>query len=359
MKKSLIALAVSSAFVVPVMAQADTTVYGLAQVEVTQVDPEAGGTGNDTHVMMSDHNNGRVGVKASEDLGNGWAGLAKFEYKADTADGTAGGTAGNSIGLTPRETMVGLKGKSVGQFELGRLKSPYKYSGGVKYDPFVATQLEARGNGGMVTGGFGAGGFLSDTIGYRGNFGPVNVQAVYGPSSNDGMYSIAGTFKQSMFEVGAAIIDSADRLKGGLGTGSSSTGTAAYSSSKVFGKVTFGGMHTIVAQYEMTDDSKGSTGKKPTLLFVGYHLGIGKNMFVGEFGSMDSDGLKDGSNKSYDTQMIVLGAIHKMSKTMRVFAGYRSTSNDAKAAIATDTNGMFLQGQTSSVISIGMRKDFK
>ena len=375
MKKNLIALAVSAAFVVPAMSQADTTVYGLAQVELANHSPEADGA--KSYLDAVDNANGRVGVKASEDLGNGWSGLAKFEFKADTADGDSGsqgcsatststttGTDGTgaaitattttttscsvtNVSLTPRETMVGLKGKGVGQFELGRLKSPYKYSGGVKYDPFVATTLEARGKGGMSGGEYGQSGFLSEMIGYRGAFGPVKVQFVYGPQTNDGRYSLSVDYSQNNFEVGLATIDEGDRGAKLSGTGDSlpTTAYSTYSSTKVFGKYNMG-MHTIVAQYEMTDPAANgaSAANKPTIMFLGYQLAMGKNSFVFEYGNTNADGAKVGT-KSLDTTMLVLGAIHKMSKTTRVFGGFRNTTNDAKTG--------------DQVITVGMRKDFK
>ena len=375
MKKNLIALAVATAFVAPTMASAETSVYGLAQVELSSHDPEAdtgcsasaGGAKCDSYLNEVDNANGRVGVKASEDLGNGWEGLAKFEFKADTADNATG----SGIALASRESMVGLKGKGVGQFELGRLKSPYKYSGGVKYDPFVATNLEARNNGGMTGGDYGSGGFLSNTIGYRGNFGPVKVQFVYGPQTNDGMYALSALYAQDNFEVGVAAIDEGDRDSGaGFGTIASGSDYLTYSSTKIFGKYTMG-MHTIVAQYEMTDPSTsnpapGDKTYKPTFMFLGYHATMGKNMFVVEYGSMDADGATatvGTAEKSLDTTMLVLGVVHKMSKTTRIFGGYRSTSNDAKMGIAgsgsSTIDKLYLNDPTESVITVGLRKDFK
>ena len=133
-------------------------------------------------VDILDNAQGRVGLKAAEDLGDGMTGLAKFEFKADTSDNT---TSGSNISLTARESLVGLKA-GWGQLELGNLKSAYKYYGGVKYDPFVSTTLEARGNGGMsgsssygkssalgtggplpnVSSAYGHNGFLKQMLGY-------------------------------------------------------------------------------------------------------------------------------------------------------------------------------------------------
>jgi predicted porin len=383
MKKSLLSLAVGAAMVLPAMASADVMVYGLAQVELANISPEgtcaAGDTSCDSYLNLLDNANGRVGVSASEDLGNGWTGLAKFEYKIDTADGAADdgvseGATGvdlNSdgdtkdtvgvVGLTPREVMVGLKGKDVGQFELGRLKSPYKYAGGVKYDPFVATGLEARGQGGMHNGAYGQGGFLSNTIAYRGAFGPVKVELLYGPETNDGQMGLSAMYAADNFEVGVAMIDSGDiKAKvGGLpvaGTNAAlpTSEYGAESNTKLFGKYTMG-MHTIVAQYEMIDltptnptAGRSTKGDKPTYMFLGYQAKMGANQFVVEYGSMSADDKTTtigGAAKSNDMTMLVLGVNHFMSKTTRMYAGYRNSTSDAE-------NG-------NSVITVGLRKDFK
>jgi predicted porin len=382
MKKSLLSLAVGAAMVLPAMASADVMVYGLAQAELANYSPEgtctAGSTACDSYLSMLDNANGRVGVSASEDLGNGWTGLAKFEYRVDTVDGSAadvnaseGGTGGTdlnndgdtsdtitlgNIGLTPRELFVGLKGKDVGQFELGRLKSPYKYAGGVKYDPFVATALEARDNGGMQGGAYGQGGFLSNTIAYRGAFGPVKVEFLYGPETNDGQMGLSAMYAADNFEVGFAMIDSGDvkaRVNSQPISGKNTKMPTTYSqeaNTKLFGKYTMG-MHTIVAQYEMVDltgnpaPAAGTKGLEPTFMFLGYQAKMGANQFVVEYASMDSDGLVTTANKSYDTTFLVLGVNHFMSKTTRMYAGYRNSTNDAETG--------------NSVITVGMRKDFK
>ena len=82
MNKKLLALAIGTAFsAAPMFATADVTVYGHAQVEVGTVDD---GTTDTT--VVSDNARGRLGVKASEKLGNGLTAIAKFEWKIDTTE---------------------------------------------------------------------------------------------------------------------------------------------------------------------------------------------------------------------------------------------------------------------------------
>ena len=366
MKKNLIAIAVA-ALVTPVIANAeeDVTVYGMAQVEVASVDPQK--SGEDARVEVVDNARGRVGVVAVEDLGSGLKGLAKFEFKLDTADGNSdtacktvdpgtnetdpnytdadsvGCSAETGIALTSRELLVGLKG-SFGQVELGQLKSAYKYAGGIAYDPFVATTLEARGTGGMSKGVFGHNGFVSESIGYSSpKLGPVDIRATYAPSEDDSAYTASVKAEFKLGEVIVALADQGDRVT-----------DKEYKSWKVGGQLRLaGGAHKIALQYEGTEqkdktkDPEKTT--KPTFVFAGYQATFGKSTFVAQFGLNDSDVKDDPNtadkNESKDTTYYALGAIYKFSKNTRIFGGYRVSDVD-------DDSGQ-------SVISIGLRKDFK
>jgi predicted porin len=389
MKKNLIAMAVA-ALVAPVIASAedDVTVYGMAQVEVASFDPQGEG---DSAVDVVDNARGRLGVVATEDLGSGLKGLAKFEFKLDTADGNSSTVCGDlttaapelnldtngdgvadaydhdgdgtadalpltgascsstGVALTSRELFVGLKG-GFGQVELGRLKSAYKYAGGVAYDPFVTTTLEARKNGGMSKGDFGHTGFVSKSVGYNSpKLGPVGLRVTYAPSEDDSAYTASAKAEFKMGEVLVALADQGDRVSG-----------KEYSTWKIGGQLRLaGGAHKLALQYEGTDQKEKATNtkkeisNKPTYLFAGYQGTFGKSTFVAQFGLNDSD-LKDNPNtpdvdesqgKSKDTTYYALGAIYKFSKNTRVFGGYRVSDVD-------DDSGQ-------SVISIGMRKDFK
>lgn len=313
MNKKLLAIAVSAALVAPAAAMAGVTVYGHAQVEVASYSEDSAGSGKDG-VAVEDNARGRVGVKASEDLGNGLKAIAQFEWKANTVTNNADNTS--KAALTGRVSQVGLTG-SFGTFVMGNLKSPYKYTGGVKYDPFVTTSLEARKNGGMTGGSLGHNGFVSSLVAYASPKGPVTASVGYGPSENDGLVVADVKYSQGGTEAFVAYIDAGDRED--------------YTATK-FGGQFKSGPHKISGQYEMTD--KGAT--KPTVLFLGYQMKMGKNTFAAQYGDTDWDmaGMKN-------TTYMALGVIHKMSKMTRVFAGYRDTSD------------------VESVITVGLRKDFK
>jgi predicted porin len=327
MNKKLLALAVGAALgTAPMMASAGVKVYGQAQVEIASED--AGTASSQTTV--EDNARGRMGVKASEKLGNGMTAIAKFEWKIDTTEG------GRDTGQ--RESFVGLKG-GFGTLQLGNLKSGYKYTGGVKYDPFVATNLEARGTGGMSkgelgNGSFGHNSFMNNAIGYMSpKMGALSAWVTYSPDEagtskgSDGDYTLGVKYKAKNFEVFVAAVNN-DDAAGGDGV--------------KFGGQFKMGMHKISAQVENLSGNTGNTAignVDADLWFVGYQGKFGNNILVAQFGNRDVDGAAN------DTDYYALGVIHKMSKQTRVFAGFRSTDGGTSA---TETD----------VFSIGMRKDF-
>lgn len=356
MKKNLITLAIVGAALMPTLAAAEVSVYGRAQVEVTSVDSDANPA---LGIEVKDNSMGRVGFKATEDLGDGLTGIAKFEFKADTADNDVGKCSATTTGtdslggaitastscsagfsLSGRESLVGVKG-GFGQIELGSVKSEYKYNGGVKYDAFTATSMEARGNGGMSKPGGSQGGsslghnaFLTQSLAYRGKAGPIKFGITYAPGEDDGRMSAAAKFGAKNYEAFLALIDQGD-------SGGTTAGSSEYSAFKIGGMYKMG-PHKVMLQFENTDASVNgaSNTPEPTFVFIGYQAKFGKNTAVVQFGSNDADG-------GTDVDYLALGVIHKFSKTMRVFGGYRSKSPDTVAS--SDVN----------VITVGLRKDWK
>lgn len=400
MNKKLLTMAVGAALAsgatLSTTASADVTVYGAAQVEIASETSSytynytIGGSSVYTYSpsdvkgrTVEDNARGRIGVKASEDLGGGLTGLAKFEFKADTADGDADTSGGSKVALSKREMLVGLKG-GFGTVTLGRLKSPYKYLGGVKYDPFVTTNLQARGNFGMSGkvgqgNAFGHNSFMSDMISYQSPKigGMATVWVNYGldengnnksTAGNAGDFSLGVKVGQKNWEAFVAINnDNYDNLDEGAPIGY--TYDRSYTATKFGGKFKMG-MHTIVGQYEITadEDEENLAGAlyggtyNHNNLFVGYTAKLGKTSLVAQIaqgsGSYDYANPVEDAEYTYDTttSYLAIGAIHKLSKKTRLFAGYRQTK------VESDEEFLGLVGfnieEEDSVISVGMRKDF-
>ena len=330
MNKTIIAIAIAAAAAAPMAANAAGTVYGQLQAEITQND-----NGTDSDISVDDNARGRIGFKGSEEVGNGMTMIGKMEFKVDTADGDASkGSAkdasGDSIGvsLQKREMMVGLK-QGWGTFSIGRLKSPYKYAGGVKYDPFVATALEARGvtmSGKVGTGkAMGHNGFQSDSVGVSLMGGKLNV--TYGLDENgtvaadDGSNGdLAISYKHKMGkknELVFALIQQGD--------------SGDYSATKVGGK--FG---PVKFQVEIIDTGA-TVNEGVTNIFASYGMKMAGGKLIIQGGQSDADANADA------TTDVTVGYVKKFSKKARWFAGYRTTDSGA-----TD----------SSALTYGMRFDY-
>lgn len=398
MNKKLLTMAVGAALAMSaVAAQAEVTVYGQLQVEHAlkfDVDykndvntlTDKNQSEEDSAARTVDNRRGRLGIKASEDLGGGMTALAHAEWQSETTTGTAY--------LQDRFTYVGLKG-AFGTITAGALKSPYKYTGGVNYDPFVTTTLQARSNGGMLGGGieslggfaannaFGAHGFIENSIGYSNKFGPVKLAATYSLDEEgtvngaDGDYTFALSVGQGPWEAFVAATHD-DELLANVVAGVSED-RATYDATKVGGKFKIGGgnmSHTIkvvAEQFSLEEDGMYSTDVTTiaydtkiadyvaettgTLTFVGYELGLGKTTIVVQVGAEEHEfdtGLPVGIKPERTRDYTAVGVIHKLSKKTRVFAGIRSTAieEDDKLAATLDYE------EDVDVASIGLRVDF-
>ncbi len=365
MNKKLTALAVASAMA-PFAAQAAPTVYGIGQVEFAQVDNSVSTTADRAYVV--DNKMGRFGFKGSEDLGGGLSAIYLLEFGIETTDNTSSDTDSDpNSDIFDRESMIGLKIGKAHQVQFGNLKSPYKYSGGVKYDSFVATTLQARqgstnvsGVGGAMSSGVrGHGGFIEDSIAYKGNFGPVSVWAAYSPDESDqdaGKYASLGvTAKISSFQFGLATMSRSSCDS----TGSAplcTTANGEYSATKLFGSWSKAG-HTVRAQVESTEQDPatgGVTSTESDYMYLNYQFKMGKHMIDAAIGERDdtttfSTGTPGASYATgNDADWSRLAYAYNFSKTTRVFAGI--TSTDDKGTATTDND--------VDVLSVGMTVKF-
>ncbi|WP_373019527.1 porin [Thiomicrorhabdus sp.] len=110
MKKNVIALAIASAIAAPVAMADAPTVYGQVNVAIDSV--------NDNGMFTKDRDS-RIGVKGSEDLGNGLKAVYKMEFGVKVGDAMSS--------LSGRNAYVGLAG-GFGTVLLGRHDTPFKMS---------------------------------------------------------------------------------------------------------------------------------------------------------------------------------------------------------------------------------------
>ncbi|HWX12133.1 MAG TPA: porin, partial [Trinickia sp.] len=130
MKKSLFALAVTSAVAAPAFAQSSVTLYGIIDIGITYVNNTAG------HSQWQEQSGivqgSRWGLKGVEDLGGGTKAIFQLENGFSPNNGTLG-QGGREWG---RQAYVGLTNDTYGTLTLGR-----------QYDPVVDMAQATTFNG--------------------------------------------------------------------------------------------------------------------------------------------------------------------------------------------------------------------
>jgi predicted porin len=287
--KKLLPLAIAAALVVPVAAMADATVYGKIHAAYDFTDSQISWDNDDENYFSLDDSvarltshDSRVGIKGSEDLGNGLKAIYQLEFGVDMVE--------DSMTWSGRNQFVGLAG-GFGTVLLGRHDTPLKLSQG-KFDVFGDTYADMKrvipgedrlGNvgayispdlagftfvGAMVAGEEGDAAAdptaSPDLTGVADHFslaGMYNNGPFYGAlayngydlglyDANPSMWRATFVYKMDMFQVGALwsttdydINNVSDSDAWGLS-----------------GAFTFGGAHTIKVQYLNGDNPVGRIG---------------------------------------------------------------------------------------------------
>jgi predicted porin len=121
LEKQIIAAAVAAAVAAPAAMAGAPTVYGQINMSLEQVTQKdaAGSTVDQDSGTAITSNNSRLGVKGSQDLGNGLKAIYKMEFAVSTDVTKNGGL------LKGRNAYVGLAG-GFGAVLLGRHDTPFK-----------------------------------------------------------------------------------------------------------------------------------------------------------------------------------------------------------------------------------------
>ena len=139
MKKSLLALALMSAFSGAAMAQSSIVIYGIADIGLRNI-KDGNAAGSTTSISSGQVQGSRIGFKGTEDLGDGLK--ANFELvegiSIDTGTSAQGGRAFG------RKATVGLSG-DFGSFDFGRDKTINNLFLDA-FDPFASGYIN-NGNG--------------------------------------------------------------------------------------------------------------------------------------------------------------------------------------------------------------------
>ena len=319
MKKSILAIAVAS-MAASSAAIAEPTVYGNIHITLHEFDSYTNGPDLNS-------NTSAIGVKGSEDLGNGMKAIYKAEFQMDNTDDQGGGNA-----LTQRDTFVGLKG-GFGTIKTGIFSSNYKQQGG-KVDALYRTPAEGRG-------------FIHTQSRLHGgradNRGRMTNALSYTTPTMGGFSLVANTTfnnnADETFGVGVrwsnknilAYADWIDTVPGGDSVSTNATESAMKVGGKFSAKQFFVG-----AQYEMAEDL---TGYDYMHINGGFLINA-NNIITATYGNaahINADFL--------DTTGMAIAYDHKLSKMTDVYVTYMDKSSD-------DTT------KEDSAWALGIRKKF-
>jgi predicted porin len=350
MKKTLIATAVAAGMLATGAAQAEPTVYGILHLSIDKYSDDHIIPGDSTAtpptsdvVLKSGEFNmvshtSAVGIKGSEDLGNGLKAIYKVEWQIDPDE--------RNRTITDRDQWIGLKG-GWGKVAFGTMSSNYKQMGG-KIDPLYRTEAEGRGILNMQSGLHGGagidGGRMTNTVQY----------------TTPKMAGIEVVVNTSVSGVGSNNSDKDEALGAGIRWSNKSIllfadyfdPSAAGSTGNDESVMKVGGMFSgkafqVSAQYEMTEDQLGGD-----YIFLNGLFNINANNAI-----TASWGQQDKISDAY-----AIAYVHMLSKQTNVYAGWAQVNADSCGAtsctynLGVDENGNLLD--SGSVMTFGMRKSF-
>ena len=347
MNKKLIAAAIAAVVAAPAVSAADTTLYGRAHIDVRS---ESNGK-VDNYTVNS--NTSIIGIKGSEDLGDGLKAVFKYELGYDMADtdkdGALGALAGGKSPLSGRDAYVGLSG-GFGTVIAGRSSTPAKiawYAAGndhmgdtiadfnkVGFTEFrvdnaiayISPSFSGFTVAGAIVPGEQKGTAAAETaVSNKKNqlYPGRGASNTTGAANNDGIadhYSIGlmyagGGLKASLgYEKVADLADVAKTTDAKM---------VQASASYTFGDFTIGG------SYEKSSDFLTVKGLDKKVWGISGKANFGNNYVAANYGTADFDAGTDGSD---DYTTFAIGVGHKFSKRTQVYAAYSNRDGGGAAS---------------------------
>jgi len=298
MNKKLIAVAVSSAVMAPVAAQAaDVTVYGRINnaIEIRDTDGFRN-DGGDSTVDVSSISS-RFGIKASSDLGNGLTASARYEF-ATVTDKELPNPADLRIGT------VGISG-GFGSITVGNQWSAFYDTVGTDIDPTYSVGYVLYSS--IVNGPYRG----SNTIKYANSFGPVYLELDVRLNESEEGSDVAEKINGDGVGIGArwSVTDNLT-LAAAFDSEENPGGAADTDRTGVSAKWASGGWFAIVGWHEA--DNGGNNVASQTQFWGGVDLGDATRLMFG-YGVADND-----ANDS-EPEAFTLAAYHNMGGGLRFY----------------------------------------
>ncbi len=363
MKKSILMVAqtaaLASALAAPVASIAAPTVYGNIHISLNQGDNDIAGAENN---LTLSSNTSAIGIKGSEDLGDGVKAIYKVEFQVNLLEPATTLPSNDPVDSAPREGQGDLEGRDqfagikfgIGVLKAGTMSTNYKQTG-EKVDPLYRTPLEARGflktqsavlhdtrrgiNRGRQT----------NTLQYvTPNMAGIRIVAnTTFSGSNDETSGVGIRWQNKTWLVYADWIDS--QTGDVTNDGQSVAKCDTTSNCSVESAYKYGGSYRtkeffVSLQYEAAENRTGGN-----YLFGSAYYNFNKNnqmiFTAGQYSAKDS--VTDSDSKGY-----ALAYNHKMSKLANLYVGYgvKSSSNGISTGLSNAGD--------ESMLTMGVRKKF-
>jgi predicted porin len=316
MNKKIVAIAIAAVLAAPMALQAAPTVYGQMDFSLeNDNDLEDGG-------WSMGRNDTNLGVKGSEDLGNGLSAVYQIEYGIDGA--TSGALGGGS--LYQRNTYVGLAG-GFGTFLMGRHDTPYKIATN-SLDPFNNSTADQGNNGMLADRRLGSVlAYISPSMGGFTLAGAISLVETGGVDNDaddlGNIYSVAGMYSNGPFYGSLAVEGISDDA-----TGSEDETRAKLGLGYTINTIKLALIGAQATAIGGVDDSDSTTIKAyATFGFGNTALKLGYGQQAIEHATADD----------LDQTVITAGVDHSLSKSTKVYAIYDSYDDDSSADADYDT----------------------
>lgn len=326
MQKKIIALAIASALTAPA-AFADTsnvTVYGLLNADFEQVKSSNVGAGVSNSLNRVSTNATRLGLKGTEDLGEGLKAIWQMEIQADL-----NGNGANGFGNGTRNSNVGLQG-DFGTAFLGIWDTPYKVSRN-KIELFDNTTFASAINVMGRTGNAGANfnNRLKNSFQYwTPNLSGFQAKLAYGTDNaktatvNQSVVSLNATYENDMFYAAYGYESFKDLT---LATNAATAGNKS-DGNRLVGAYKFDQGFVGLTYEKLSGTTVGVTASRTAWELAGKYT-VGSNNFglsyvnAGNLGATAASGAKQ----------LSLRYGYNFSKRTELFAMYTDLKNDTAA----------------------------
>jgi predicted porin len=338
MNKKLIAVAVAAAFAAPMAASADATIYGAIDtgVQFTTVKGPGGKQQDNTTLESYD---GALGIKGSEDLGNGMKAIYKVDWDFVGDDGNSASTAGENLAFTMDEVWVGLA-TEYGVVALGKEDHPYKNAlNATGYNPFGDRVLDMDKGIGNSLGTLGFRQATADNaiLYISPDFSGFSFTGAIVAAEGAGVSNAAGTSQDGFDAYSLGANYSGGGLKVGIGYEDIDTriGVDDVSAWFIAGSYTFGDFK-VGAAYEKQEDAALSTVPVATDTDEVETFGLsatytmGKNQFGLMYTSEEQENF--GGTKSAEIDYWGINFAHNLSSRTQVYASYAEAEDDLVTA---------------------------